>query len=204
MVESIESQCPSNTGGDQAKDNQYKMGGKMPGVSTEDILLVNDEAVSVNKHVLAACSNFFRALFFGENAEEVPRVQIDGPDAVAQFERLVTATHDQRRVELNDECVEDILLLANRFQFDSVVSDCFEFLVHSSKKLATCKFRLADQCENIIVKKKILNAMTKHDFAWQNYFKNRAEEYKMGSGAINELKERLNELKALDEGEKNV
>uniref|UniRef100_A0A183BNN1 Secreted protein n=1 Tax=Globodera pallida TaxID=36090 RepID=A0A183BNN1_GLOPA len=50
------------------------------------------------------------------------------------------------------------------------------------------------------VVKKILNAMTKDDFAWKNYFKNRSEEDKLGSGALTELKERHNELEALDEG----
>uniref|UniRef100_A0A914HUL3 BTB domain-containing protein n=1 Tax=Globodera rostochiensis TaxID=31243 RepID=A0A914HUL3_GLORO len=199
-MESIETQCSSNIGGDQAKDNPYKLGGKIPGVCTEDVLLVNDEAVYVNKQVLAACSKFFRALFFGENAEEVPKVKIDGPDPVEQFERLVIATHDPWRLELNDECVEEVLLLANQFQFESIVNHCFEFLMDKSKKLATCKFRLADECGNVIMKKKFLNAITKDDFAWQNYFKNRAEEYKMGVGAINELKDRLNELKTLEEG----
>uniref|UniRef100_A0A914HVC6 BTB domain-containing protein n=1 Tax=Globodera rostochiensis TaxID=31243 RepID=A0A914HVC6_GLORO len=177
---------------------------QMPGISTEDALLVNGEAVYVNKHVLAGYSQFFRPLFFGENAEEVPKVQIEDPDAVEQFERFVIATHDPWRIELNDECVEEILLLANQFQFESVVNHCFEFLMDDSAKSNIRKFRLADQCGNVIMKKNFLNAMTKDDFAWKNYFRNRFDEDKMGVGAKEELKERHKELRTLDEGGENA
>uniref|UniRef100_A0A183C8K3 BACK domain-containing protein n=1 Tax=Globodera pallida TaxID=36090 RepID=A0A183C8K3_GLOPA len=95
-----------------------------------------------------------------------------------------------------DNCVEGILLLANRFLLDSVVNQCVDFLLKKSKKSAICKFRLADQCGIIGMKKTILAEMTKEDFliAGENYMDNLSENAKFGAEALKELSERHEEL----------
>ncbi|KAI3419140.1 hypothetical protein GPALN_006901 [Globodera pallida] len=141
-------------------------------VRIEDVLLVNGEAVNVNKHLLAAHSKYFRTLFFGENAQESPNIQIDElSDAVTNFERLISTMYPHN-VELDDECVE------------------------GNKKSAICKFRLAHQCGIIGLKKKILKEMSKEDFAvsGKNYFNYLSESNKLGDEEIEELRERHKKL----------
>uniref|UniRef100_A0A914I1D5 BTB domain-containing protein n=1 Tax=Globodera rostochiensis TaxID=31243 RepID=A0A914I1D5_GLORO len=133
---------------------------------------------------------------FGENAEESPNIQIDElPDAFLSCARLISAMYPHN-VDLDDECVEGVLLLANRFLLDSVEHRCVEFLLTKSKKSAICKFRLAHLCGIVDMKNKILEQMTKEDFliAGKNYFSNLSETDKLGVDEKNELKERHKEL----------
>uniref|UniRef100_A0A183C564 BTB domain-containing protein n=1 Tax=Globodera pallida TaxID=36090 RepID=A0A183C564_GLOPA len=165
----------------------------MLGVRTEDALLVNGKLVNVNKHLLAAHSEFFRILFFGENAKEVPNIQID--ELFDPSHILNDSLPQCIRTTWND-CVEGVLLLANRFLLDSVVNRCFRFLLKKSKKSAIFKFRLAHQCGIIGMKELILKEMTEEDFliGAENYVDNYSENIKLGAEAMKELSERHKEL----------
>uniref|UniRef100_A0A914I430 BTB domain-containing protein n=1 Tax=Globodera rostochiensis TaxID=31243 RepID=A0A914I430_GLORO len=162
----------------------------------EDALLINGKVLYVNKFLLATHSKYFQTLFFGENAKEMPNIQIDElSDAVTKFERVISHIMNPQ-MALDEGCVEDVLMLANRFLLGPVVNRCVAFLVTHSKKSAIRKFRLAHQYGIIGMKKKILKEMTKEDFliAGQNYMDNYAENNKMGPEALKELNERHKEL----------
>uniref|UniRef100_A0A914HNQ2 BTB domain-containing protein n=1 Tax=Globodera rostochiensis TaxID=31243 RepID=A0A914HNQ2_GLORO len=168
----------------------------VPAVRLEDALRVNGRVVYVNKYLLAAHSKFFQNLFFGENAEKSPNIQIDELfDAVAYFEQVIFTMYPHN-MELNDEYVEGVLILANRFLVGTVKIRCVDFLVTKSKKTAICKFRLAHQCGIIGMKEQILKQMTKEDFliAGKNYMDNLSENIKLGAEAVRELSERHKEL----------
>ncbi|KAI3419426.1 hypothetical protein GPALN_006670 [Globodera pallida] len=169
----------------------------MAAVRLEDALLINGRVLYVNKHLLATHSTYFRTLFFGENAKEMPNIQIDElSDAFGYFQQVISHIMNPQNTALYDEYVEGVLMLANRFLLGLVVNRCVEFLVTKSKKSAICKFRLAHQYGIIGMKKKILKEMTKEDFliAGQNYMDNYAENNKMGPEALKELNERHKEL----------
>ncbi|KAL3118232.1 hypothetical protein niasHT_004114 [Heterodera trifolii] len=169
----------------------------MTGIRTEDALMVNGQIVYVNKYLLATHSDFFRTLFFGQSADENPKIVIEGEDenAVANFERTISLLSSPNE-ELDDFCVESVLLLANRFLFDSIENRCVSFLMNKSKKPKIFKFRLAHQCAIIGMKNAILNSMKKEDFDVNGYshYDILSEHNKLDEEAAKELRERHKSL----------
>ncbi|KAL3097124.1 hypothetical protein niasHS_002840 [Heterodera schachtii] len=168
----------------------------MPGLRNEHALVVNGKVLFVNKYLLAAHSKFFEELFFDANAKETPEMEIkEVENAVEHFERVLSVMYPQN-IELDDECVENVLLLAHRFLLGSVGNLCVKFLLEKSKMSAISKFRLAHQCGIVGMKKKILQGMSKEDFVVTaaNYMDNLWNSKKLEADAVAELTERHNEL----------
>ncbi|KAL3107161.1 hypothetical protein niasHT_019557 [Heterodera trifolii] len=149
----------------------------------------------MNKYLLAAHSEFFEELFFGENAQPKPKIQIENvTDAVPHFERLIATMYPQNK-ELDAECVEGILELADRFLLDSVKNRCVQFLAKSSAKSAVFKLRVAEKYNLDAFKKHILENLTTDDFfGGSKYFDDFTELNKLGSELAKEFSERHKEL----------
>ncbi|KAL3078069.1 hypothetical protein niasHT_036952 [Heterodera trifolii] len=124
----------------------------------------------------------------------------DIENAVENFEQLISFINSPR-AELDDDCVENVLALANRYLLESVENRCVDFLMTKSKKLAIFKFRLAHKYGIIGMKRKILSQMTKNEFAiaGENIFTVFLEEHdKLDPEAVEELKKRHDEILGTD------
>ncbi|KAL3125592.1 hypothetical protein niasHT_009725 [Heterodera trifolii] len=155
----------------------------------EDKLMVNAQVMKVNKYLLAAHSEFFKIFFFEFNAE-IPKIEIDNDkNAVENFEKLISFVNSAS-TELDDDSVENVLLLADRFQLDSVVNRCAYFLVEKSKKSFIHKILLAHQCNIIGMKEKLINDMV-YSIPVEEYLYNinyLIEKFKIDEKALKENK----------------
>ncbi|KAL3109337.1 hypothetical protein niasHT_010601 [Heterodera trifolii] len=165
----------------------------------EDKLLVNGQVVNVNKYLLAAHSEFFKILFFEFN-EKMPKIEIGNDEnAVGNFEKLISLVNSPS-AELDDNSVENVLLLADRFQLASVLNRCANFLVKKSKKPFIHKYLLAHQYNIIGVKKELCGLH--YRITAEEYFSNvnyLIEKFKIDEKALkeNNLK-KIYEYKSID------
>ncbi|KAL3070681.1 hypothetical protein niasHS_016955 [Heterodera schachtii] len=124
----------------------------------EDKLMVNGQVVKVNKYLLAAHSEFFK-IFFNEFNQQTAKIEIDNDEnAVGKFEKLISLVNSPN-AELDDDYVENVLLLADRFQLASVLNRCANFFVNKSKKPFINKILQAHQYNIIGVKEELINDM---------------------------------------------
>ncbi|KAI1884826.1 hypothetical protein AGOR_G00213840 [Albula goreensis] len=92
-------------------------------------LKVGERTLPCHKLIMAACSPYFRELFFSEDGKEV-----EGNDEVI-LEDVDPTTMDMiigylysAEINLTDENVQDVFAVANRFQIPSVFTVCVNYL----------------------------------------------------------------------------
>ncbi|KAG9329815.1 hypothetical protein JZ751_028924 [Albula glossodonta] len=92
-------------------------------------LKVGERTLPCHKLIMAACSPYFRELFFSEDGKEV-----EGNDEVI-LEDVDPTTMDMiigylysAEINLTDENVQDVFVVANRFQIPSVFTVCVNYL----------------------------------------------------------------------------
>lgn len=115
-------------------------------------LKVGDRIIPCHRLILAACSPSFRELFFTEDGEEVDKkeVVLENLDP-AVMEGIVNYMYSAE-IDINDENVQDILAVANRFQIPSVFTVCVNYLqkkLSQTNCLAIYRLGLVTNCARL-------------------------------------------------------
>ena len=104
---------------------------------------------------MAFSSTYFDRYFFDDNYAKPENIELNPTTTVEDFKRMVaTLPPEQRRLDGNifflillnpfkDNCIEAVLILADRFFMDNVMELCRNFLIHESRKPKLFIYRMA-------------------------------------------------------------
>ncbi|XP_069009878.1 kelch-like protein 41a [Embiotoca jacksoni] len=93
------------------------------------ILKVGDRSIPCHQLILAACSPYFRELFFSDDGKEVDRKEVVLEDLDPDVMEVTVNYMYSAEIDINDNNVQDILAVANRFQIPSVFTVCVNYLL---------------------------------------------------------------------------
>ncbi|XP_019730709.1 kelch-like protein 26 [Hippocampus comes] len=100
------------------------------------VLAINEERFQVHKAVLAACSDYFRAMFTcGMKESNQNTIELEGLSARG-LKHIIDFAYSSE-VTLDLDCIQDVLGAAAFLQMVPVVEFCEEFL-HSAMSVKTC------------------------------------------------------------------
>ncbi|XP_053184327.1 kelch-like protein 41a [Scomber japonicus] len=108
------------------------------------ILKVGDRSIPCHQLILAACSPYFRELYFSMDGEEVGKRDVVLEDLDPNIMEAIVNYMYSAEIDINDNNVQDILTVANRFQIPSVFTVCVNYLQNKlTKKNCLAVYRLA-------------------------------------------------------------
>lgn len=97
-------------------------------------LKVGDRSFPCHRLIMAACSPYFREIFFTEDGKEVENThEVVLEDVNPSILDMIIQYLYSAEIDLTDENVQDIISVANRFQIPSVFTVCVNYL---QKKLS--------------------------------------------------------------------
>lgn len=108
------------------------------------VLKVGDRSIPCHRLILAACSPYFRELFFSSDSKDADKkeVTLENLDPVL-MEAIVNYMYSAE-IDINNNNVQELLTVANRFQIPSVFTVCVNYLQKMlSKKNCLAVYRLA-------------------------------------------------------------
>ncbi|KAF1767400.1 hypothetical protein GCK72_007359 [Caenorhabditis remanei] len=140
---------------------------KMTGFDDEDssgnkenddiVLKVKGEKFEVDKKFLGENSTYFNNLFF-KSSDESGKTEIELEDVDPQeFKKFLKVLREEEPID--DETVEEILKLADKYDSKNALKRCEEFLIDKSKKPLKMKFNAAIQYKLNKLKKKCMSNM---------------------------------------------
>lgn len=97
-------------------------------------LKVGDRCFPCHRLIMAACSPYFREIFFTEDGKEVENTkEVVLDDVNPTILDMIVKYLYSAEIDLTDDNVQDIIAVANRFQIPSVFTVCVNYL---QKKIA--------------------------------------------------------------------
>lgn len=107
------------------------------------VLKVGDRSIPCHRLILAACSPYFRELFFSTEGKEVDKKEVALENLDPSIMEAIVNYMYSAEIDINDDNVQDLLAVANRFQIPSVFTVCVNFLQKKlSKKNCLAIYRL--------------------------------------------------------------
>uniref|UniRef100_A0A3P9N5E3 Kelch-like family member 41a n=1 Tax=Poecilia reticulata TaxID=8081 RepID=A0A3P9N5E3_POERE len=107
------------------------------------VLKVGDRSIPSHRLILAACSPYFRELFFSVDGKEEDRKEVVLENLDPNVMEVIVNYLYSAEIDINDDNVQDIFTVANRFQIPSVFTVCVNYLQKSlTKKSCLAIYRL--------------------------------------------------------------
>lgn len=103
------------------------------------ILKVGDRSLPCHKLIMAACSPYFREIYFSEDGKEKssPGKEVVLENVDPSIMDMIVNYLYSAEIEITDENVQDVLAVANQYQIPSVFTVCVNFL-HKKLSLGNC------------------------------------------------------------------
>ncbi|XP_028992421.1 kelch-like protein 41a isoform X1 [Betta splendens] len=107
------------------------------------ILKVGDRSIPCHRLIMAACSPYFRELYFAEDVVEADKKEVVIENLDPNVMEVIVNYMYSAEIDINDDNVQDILAAANRFQIPSVFTVCVNYLQKNlSRKNCLAIYRL--------------------------------------------------------------
>ncbi|XP_036396470.1 kelch-like protein 41b [Megalops cyprinoides] len=91
-------------------------------------LKVGDRSFPCHRVIMAACSPYFRELFFSEDGKELDSKEVVLENVDPTIMDMIIQYLYSADIDLTDDNVQDIFVVANRFQIPSVFTACVNYL----------------------------------------------------------------------------
>lgn len=118
------------------------------------VLKVGDRSIPCHRLIMAACSPYFRELFFSADGKEMNKKEVVLENLDPSVMEVIVNYMYSAEIDINDNNVQDILTIASRFQIPSVFTVCVNYLQKKLSKnncLAIYRLALMLNCARLAV-----------------------------------------------------
>ncbi|CAL1582352.1 unnamed protein product [Knipowitschia caucasica] len=118
------------------------------------VLKISDRRIPCHRLILSACSPYFRELYFSDAGEESQEKEILLENLDPDLMETIVNYMYSAEIDINDNNVQDILVVANRFQIPSVFTVCVNYLQKQLSKrncLAVYRLGLMINCPRLAI-----------------------------------------------------